>query len=176
MARFARTTAVMRRPSKRHVGWDLAVVADGYVDVAAGAKAVLATVTVAGLVSVGPGTVVRSRGFISTRTDQNAASEDQIGAFGIGFVNSVAGTLGITALPGPVTEALWDGWFVHQFFADRFTRGDTTGFTSRTQTLEIDSKAMRKFDQDQNMVLMVENGGLNGLAINIQMRFLIKAG
>ena len=178
MARFARTTAVRRGPSKqRYVGWDLAAINTSMTVIAANTKAVLATFTTAALVNVGPGTIVRTRGIFSVSSDQAAASEVQIGAMGVGFVNSVAGTLGITALPGPSTEALWDGWFVHQFFSDRFEFQTAAGFESRTMDRYIiDSKAMRKFDQDQNMVIVVENAGNRGIQVGVSLRFLVKAG
>ena len=45
-------------------------------------------------------------------TNETAASENQLGAFGIALVNDVAAALGVTGIPGPATDALWDGWFV----------------------------------------------------------------
>jgi len=177
MARTFRNTAVVRRPSKRHVGWDAALVTTGFTTIAAGAKSVLGILTSAALTEIGPGTIVRTRGMLTFRSDQTGASEGYVGAIGCGFVNVVAGTLGITALPGPVTEALWDGWFVHQFFSGAFIFVSGVGFQEpSSQSIEVDSKAMRKFDQDENMVIMVENGGVTGLDIILQLRFLVKAG
>ncbi len=178
MARNFTNRNQIRRPSRRHVGWDLAVVSVGFNVVPANSKLVLATVTVAGLSAVGPGTIVRTRGYFAVQSDQEAADETQVGSIGFGLVNSVAGTLGVTGLPGPSSEALWDGWFVHQFFTTQYTFETGIGFqTGGIFGMDIDSKAMRKFDQDQNIVVMVENThATQGLSISLQARFLIKAG
>ena len=59
-------------------------------------------------------TVLRSVGQISVSTDNDGASEQQVGAWGMCIVSDVALAIGITALPSPVSEISDDFWFVHQ--------------------------------------------------------------
>ena len=102
-----------------------------------------------------------------------------MGAFGLAFVTRVAQTLGVTGLPSPVTDANWDGWFVHQFFNQRFTISTAVGTVNSAfgDGFEVDSKAMRKFDGEDGLVMVAENANAShGFIIAPLIRFLIKAG
>ncbi len=178
MARNFRNTGLIRSPrSKRQTGWDLSVSSTSFVTIAANTKVALAVFNSAALAEVGPGTIVRTRGLLAVKTDQISAAEAQIGAFGIGFVNSVAGQLGVTALPGPSTEITWDGWFVLQPILQNFAFGTAVGFDpDHAVQYPIDSKAMRKYDVDENLAVMVQNDAATGFDIAIYIRFLVKFG
>ena len=92
------------------------------------------------------------------------------------LINETARALGVTAIPGPGTDSLYDGWFVHQFVMQKLIRASGVGFTEG-QVYEIDSKAMRKFEGDEGLVFMVENNSpTDGFDIIVGLRILIKAG
>ena len=172
MARRSFVRGGFARAPKRQTDWRLSLVSVGFTTVATSTKSLLASLSAATLGVIAPSTVVRTRGMITVTSDQGAAIEDQIGSFGMAFVNEVARALGVTALPGPTTDVLFDGWFVHQFFQQAGIRADDP--VGRTYV--IDSKAMRKFDSDLGLVFMCENTGAHGLNIAVQLRMLIKAG
>ncbi len=153
MARVGRRGSFVRGP-RRLTDWAFGVQATGYTTVAAGSKVLLASIASTALLPIAPATVIRTRGYISVASDQSAGIEDVIGAFGMAFVNETARALGVTAIPGPASESLFDGWFVHQLFEFKHISN-----TSSPQSMgfEIDSKAMRKFDSDLGLVFMVEN-------------------
>ena len=98
------------RQSRPNRGWAGVVSAAG-VAVPAASKVLLGSFILVGEVEE---TILRTVGQIGIVTDQTAASEDQLGAFGLATVSNVAFAIGITAIPGPVTEIEDDGWFVHQ--------------------------------------------------------------
>ncbi len=161
------------RIARRATDWFFSLESVGYTTVAANSKVLLALTLPAAMSLVAPATIVRTRGVISIRSDQSAASEDQVGAFGFGLVNPVAASLGVTGLPGPASEALWDGWFVHQWFAA--TNADQAAPFNMMQI--IDSKAMRKIDADEAIVVMIENSSAaNGFQVSTSFRMLLKAG
>ena len=163
---------------KRLTDWAFGVIGASYVSVPPSSKVVLASFSGANLSDISPGTIVRTRGMFSIASDQISATETQIGAFGIALVNDVARALGVTGIPGPATDTLWDGWFVHRFFAQRMQFASSSGFDGRGATeYEVDSKAMRKFESDQGLVVVLENNhATNGLFVATNLRFLVKAG
>jgi len=58
-----------------------------------------------------------------------------------------------------------------------FRSVDATGsfFVNASQTFEFDSKGMRKFTEDQTVVVMVENAAAaHGCVFNINFRMLLK--
>ncbi len=62
-------------------------------------------------------TILRTVGVLSIRSDQIAAPEEQVGAFGMIKVTDLAIAAGAASIPGPVTDIGDDGWFVHVPFA-----------------------------------------------------------
>ncbi len=70
------------------------------------------------LSNVGIGeTVRRTIGNIWVVSDQAAADEVQVGAFGCIVVTDLAAAAGAASIPGPFTDANDDGWFVWQGFS-----------------------------------------------------------
>ena len=103
-------------------------------------------------------TILRTVGTLMVSSDQLAASEDQIGAFGMYIVNDVAATLGVTALPGPITDIADDGWYVYVPICQRFGFSDATGWNADFGLrYPFDSKAKRKMHEGTRAVLMAEN-------------------
>ncbi len=157
----------------------MAVGAAAFTNIPAASKVLLARFTAAQLLDQAPGTLIRTRGLLSVKSDQVVAREDYEGAFGCAFVNETAGALGVTAIPGPSTAgSIFDGWFVYQHFTGMLEFGTAVGFDGRAVNhFPIDSKAMRKFDADESLVIMAENENAgNGCDLAFQARFLIKAG
>ncbi len=162
-----------RRSSKRQTEWSLAFQSLGITAVPAASKVLLSVINPNA--PSGIGTIVRSRGILSIRTDTPAANEHQTGAMGIAVVNSVAAALGVTGLPGPGTEIGFD-WFVYQSFA-QMQITSTTLTTVVGFQYEIDSKAMRKFGIDERLVFMIENlSTTNAFDMLANIRFLVKSG
>ncbi len=127
------------------------------------------------------GTIVRTRGFIWCKSDQLSATEMPIGAMGIVVVREAARVIGVSAVPSPVTDSADDGWFVHQFWQAGidFVQQDATGVQMGNYwtRFEFDSKAQRKFNADDAIVVVIENSAAaHGLAYAINFRMLVKPG
>jgi len=120
-----------------------------------------------------PFTVVRSHFLLDVRSDQAASSEIQAGAFGLAVVSNQAAGAGVTALPTPVTDLGSDLWFVHQpFFGSQTTLANVA---LDARQYQIDSKAMRKVDDDEDIVIMGEFSNLgSGVTLRTAGRLLVK--
>ncbi len=169
-----RGSFVRGRGPRRLVSWDLRGSATSVAVPASSAVLVLVFPS-ATIDLLAPATLIRTRGLVSIATDQIIASETQVGAFGIGFVNTVAGALGITGMPSPIMDSSWEGWFVWQALHAQFEFVTGAGFEHNVMTtFEIDSKAMRKFDTDEALAYIVENRGTRGFNISVDLRHLVK--
>ena len=103
-------------------------------------------------------TLVRTRGeLLMFLSAADAVTSGFHGAIGIAKVTAAAFAVGVTAIPGPVTEDSWDGWLYHRHFAlIAQNSSPTDGSVISTLRLEIDSKAMRKFQEDEALVAIME--------------------
>lgn len=92
-------------------------------------------------------TIVRLRGRLMLQLE-TAASENSgfEYAFGITVVSSNAFDVGVTAVPEPLTDIAWDGWFVHGtgVLLARNATPQLEDGPNVVKDLVIDSKAMRK--------------------------------
>ena len=79
---------------------------------AAGSIAVLSNVMTAAELALRPFTVVRTRGIMQLRSDQNGATEFQHAGFGACVVSDQAVAIGVTAVPTPMTDRVSDLWFM----------------------------------------------------------------
>ena len=143
------------RRQKRSVKVWIGPAAQGYVAVANASKVLLASTGGFGLGSAG--TIIRSRGLLSVRPTTEGTSVSVDGAFGIAVVSATALATGITAIPGPFTDADWSGWMVHQFFGFRYSVKTAVAEDLLNTNMEIDSKAMRKVAGDEAIVLVGES-------------------
>ncbi len=134
-------------------GWS-AVASTGLVTVATSTKVLVASFTP--LLPVE--TIRRTRGIVFWKSDQQTATEDPIGAFGMAIVSADAFAAGAASIPGPFSDDGSDLWFVHQYLHTAVTFSDATGLVQLGTQYEIDSKAMRKLSAEEILVLMVENG------------------
>ena len=123
-----------------------------------------------------PFTIVRTRFLVGIVSDQAAASEDYAAAFGMAVVSDEAVAVGVTAVPTPITQMASDFWFVHQMMFGSFLFGDVTGFNESVMTqYEIDSKAMRKVDIGQDLVVVAEFSTVgSGSIVTAGGRMLVK--
>ena len=123
-----------------------------------------------------PFTVVRTRMTVSIATDQLSADESQVGAIGLCVVSSQAVAIGVTAVPTPLTDLASDLWFVHQPLLSEMILNTAIGFDSNGgHVYEIDSKAMRKVNDDEEIIVVVEgSGAFQGAIIKTVGRLLIK--
>ncbi len=167
-----RRTSFRTRGARRATDWSLGFRPVALTPVAVGSKLLLGSLTQPGI--RGPGTIVRTRGGLYFQTDQEAADEVQIGAVGMMLVTQAALTAGAAAIPGPSIDALNDGWFWWQSLLHaQFVAGGNP--TKPGRFIEIDSKAMRKFDDGMALVLMVENASpINVFEIAVDIRILVK--
>ena len=140
-----------------------------------GSAAVVASLNAAAL-ALRPFTVVRSRLYAHIDSDQQAAGENYTGAVGIAVVSDQALAIGITAVPTPVTDAGSDLWFLHQWMIGALTFSSAVGLDANAGVgMNIDSKAMRKVDVGQDLIVVVERGDiLGGAAITVAGRILVK--
>ena len=125
-----------------------------------------------------PFTIVRTRFLVGIVSDQLAASETQVGALGMAVVSDQAVAVGVTAIPTPVTDMASDLWFVHQLLYNEFTFASGVGFNEDgLHQYEIDSKAMRKVDIGQDLVIVGELSGASstgGFNLTVGGRMLVK--
>jgi len=165
--------------SRRQTDWAITVQTLAYVTIAAASKVLLTSFDAASLRGIAPATIIRTRGVLSIRPGAASTNQEQLGAFGVAFVNETAGALGVTAIPGPGTNGTFDGWFVHQYYAGNsfdVGGGGVEYLPIAAFGFDIDSKAMRKFTEDVNLVVMAENLGSADHRLAIHLRFLVKAG
>ena len=123
-----------------------------------------------------PFTIIRTHLALHLSSDQIIATEDQVAAYGIAIVSDQASAAGVAAVPTPDTDAGSDLWFVHKYMHNRFGFADATGFARIGTSYTIDSKAMRRVEEGQDMVTVaeVDTATSSGLQLMVAGRFLIK--
>ena len=109
-----------------------------------------------------PGTIVRIRGHVSVQMDVGAADDSIACAVGIIVVNDDALAIGATAIPSP-SDDLDADWIWHGWFALRAMQTSNEGLAGgAAASREIDSKAMRRVKQNDNLAVMFDNNVLTG--------------
>ena len=103
-------------------------------------------------------TLLRNVGRILVKSDQVAATEVMIGAFGMIVVTDLAVAAGAASIPGPITDAADDGWLLYVPLVSDFTFVTAAGFSNTLSSVyDFDSKAKRKTGEGQKIAVMVEN-------------------
>jgi len=119
-------------------------------------------------------TVLRTRGIVSSAPGAHSADTNVIGAYGFAYVSEQAAAAGVASIPGPYTDAAWDGWFVHGYYNWDFEFGTAVGIqTPGSVQQEFDSKAMRKGSSNDRVVVIVESRA-DAQLVSIQFRQLVK--
>jgi len=164
-----------RLGSRRETSW-LAIDPASVTLASSGSAAITHTMTTAEKAKL-PFTVIRTRLNVHIISDQLGADEFSMVGFGMCVVTEQAVSVGITAVPTPMTELRSDMWFVHQVMYNDFTFVSGVGFDSAGgRDYEIDSKAARKVNEDQEIIAVAENSSLTaaGCTLLIGGRLLIK--
>ena len=172
---MARRHSTFRRGSgqRRSTSWlDIPL---GIVNVGAGGASIFASLSVAELAKR-PFTIVRTHLEVKFGSDQAIATESQLGAIGLCVVSDQAAAIGITAVPTPDTDLSSDLWFLNQVVFNDFLFFSQAGFEDNAgRRYSIDSKAMRKVNDDQDVLVVVEaTGGSDGTQFFVGGRILIK--
>ena len=146
--------------------------------IALNALGLIASLTSAALAAA-PFTIVRTRGILTVWSDQSTASEAPEGILGQVVVQNTAVLIGASAVPDPLNEFDAD-FFVYQpvQLQDMRLTASTSvdGFTEVGKTQwEIDSKAMRKVDTQEDIAVVFRNSSAaDGLVMAYTGRFLVK--
>ena len=121
-------------------------------------------------------TVIRVRGGLWVSSDQGGANEEPFGSLGFAVVTDQAAAIGVTALPTPETDRASDNWFLWEPWVASTRVASSIGFTSDPfRYYPIDSKAMRKVDDGDNVVVMLENSSAaDGVNYILNFRMLVK--
>jgi len=131
----------------------------------------------ADLLSKRPFTIIRLHLELLLISDQVAADEIQIGAIGLCVVSDQSAAAGVASVPTPVTDGSSDLWMMHKWFMDNFLRvGTPASAAHNAKTYTIESKSMRKVNDDQDILLVAElaTGFSSGFTISVAGRLLIK--
>ncbi len=163
------------RAQRRQTTWLGSADVAAVVNIPNNANVLLESLTGAQVDLIAPFTIVRVRGLISIKSDQLAALENPYGAVGFMVVTEQARAAGAASIPGPVSNNDDGEWFVHQPISAFFTFATAAGYESQGgRVFEFDSKAMRKVQAGQAIVIMVENETAAGFDVNVDYRILIK--
>ncbi len=165
---FVRRNNVMRRETQWFAG---TTTSNG---LAAASTAVLAASLNAAALALRPFTVIRTRGWVHMRSDQVAASELVVVHYGLAVVSDQAVGIGVTAVPTPATDNGSDLWFTYVSGAV-FENVDANVSGVDQLLIPIDSKAMRKVEDGQDVVAVVETDAQSlGAQATAFFRLLIK--
>jgi len=128
----------------------------------------------AALLALRPFTIVRVRGVLQCQSDQVIASESYGVGIGMAVVSDQAVAIGVTAVPTPVTDRGSDLWLLYESLFARFNFADGTGLIDPMgRFIQFDSKAMRKVEEGQDVIITQENE-LNGCLTVVAGRMLVK--
>jgi len=132
-------------------------------------------------------TVIRTRGelllFLGTA---GSAFDGFHGAFGVGIATERAFNAGIASLPLPLTDEDDEMWLYHRYFqcfaggtiaaATAAQQADQVNPTAAAVRIEVDSKAMRKFESGMVIfaALQVVETGVATLEWSFASRMLVK--
>jgi len=120
-----------------------------------------------------PFTVVRTRIYWTCGSDQTAADEDYYVALGASIVSIQAAAIGVTAVPTPFIDLNSDLFFLIEMLGNR-TIGTQVDAIS-VMTRDVDSKAMRKVEEGNQVAIVLENSSVSSGSRSITSgRMLVK--
>ena len=120
-----------------------------------------------------PFTIVRTHLSGILFSDQAAAIETQVAGIGLSVVTDQAAAVGVTAVPTPITDLGSDQFFAHKLIWAR--ESSLTDRTNPAVNWSLDSKAMRKVKESDDMAIVAEfSGAGQGLILGAGGRILIK--
>ena len=166
MANFRSSRSILTRSPKRRTSWEVGpeTGTSGSPQLLSSTVAQLATTAVA--TAIDSLTQVRLRGELVINLLTAAAQGDGFhGAFGIAKATTAAVVAGIASLPQLITEEAWDGWLYFRYFSvlsgGIIAQGvsadeDIVNSVTAALRVEVDSKAMRKFDINESLFAAIE--------------------
>ncbi len=171
--RIARRSGLVLRGGRniRQTRW--LFIATTETTLAGAPTAVLVTSLDAAALALLPFTIVRTRGVIHIHSDQAGADETYGVAYGEAVVSEQAAAIGVTAVPTPVTDKGSDLWYVYESLFQHLEVVTSASAFDEGAFKEFDSRAMRKVEEGQNIVSVVENE-INGVIVTVTGRQLIK--
>ena len=153
MARNFRTVMRNGRP-RRETDWFS--VDTGSFNIGAASTATLFASLSASALAARPFTIVRTRLTWFCHSDQSIATEVWGGAIAMAVVSDQASASGVAAIPTPITDQFSDLFYVYDEQYGEFTFKTGVGMEEIGRVVKIDSKAMRKVNADQDVVLVGE--------------------
>jgi len=122
-------------------------------------------------------TLVRTRGlFTFAAASVGAAATDQmLGAVGIGVVTAEAFAIGVTAVPVPITTQGWDGWIYWSPL--QLSPSQNAASPGAYIVKEVDSRAMRKLRLGDTIYAALQislDGGTLSYQTYFDSRLLLK--
>ena len=174
MARSSRSSRSRIVSTRRQTGWEQGPGGFTLFSSAGPTAGILGPST---LLVVDGHTLVRTRGVYELVLKTAATVGDGFhGALGIGVVTEPAFSVGVTAIPTPISEVEWDGWLWHEFFSltsPTVTPGENSASVIR---MPIDSKAMRKVGINEVIYAAIEMTeiGVATLDARLNTRILFK--
>ncbi len=170
----------LRQGQRRQTEWVASADVTAATTIAAGMSVLTQSLTEATLLALGllPSTIIRTRGVLYTRSDQDAADEAGFGAMSFAVTSEPARAAGVGSLLAPIANEGADVFFVYQtWFAGN--GGPSTGalFSRPWYTQMFDSKAQRKIEDGQAIVTVLENGSAStgGADFILKFRMLFKS-
>ena len=151
---FSRGRSGIKPPQRQINNFAITGEFDGITTATAGVKA-LGTV---GVTTLQSSTVVRTRGMFCSKVVSGVPAGNSIirGAIGIIMVSSDAFTVGITAIPGPLSDSDND-WYVWAPFCHLLQSGDDEGIAIMANAVvPFDSRGMRKVKVGDVSAVVVE--------------------
>ncbi len=136
-------------------------------------SAVLANSLNAAGLALRPFTIVRSRGIMHIHSDQIGSDETYGAAMGCCVVSDQAVAIGVTAVPTPVTDKSSDLWYVYESLFQHVEVVTSANVLNEGAFLQFDSRAMRKVEEGQDFILVVENE-IAGVVVTTTGRTLVK--
>ena len=126
-----------------------------------------------------PGTIVRLRGLFQVYPSDLTVDRIAFGALGLCIVNGEAFDAGAASVPVPWTESFSDRWFYYTYWStvSKTDVGATEelNWVGGSEPIIIDSKAMRKVEEQDVMVAVIEAASSgSGADYFLNYRTLIK--
>jgi len=176
MARSRLVRPIRSRSQRKSVWIPFVGLTTAVVTLPAASAVLFASLNAAAL-ALRPFTIVRTRASLWTRSDQSAATEEPFGNLGIAVVSDQAVAIGVTAVPTPSTDPGSSLFFSYADWYAAFSVSTAVGFEGASvgSRIDIDSKAMRKVEIGQDVVITVENeAAAHGALFLLSGRILIK--
>ena len=181
MARSLRGSFPGRATSQRRkTAWGIGPGGQTAAAIAAGAPQFIGSAIQPGVEGL---TIVRLRGHLDIQlTLATAANDGFSGSIGIGLATLAAVTAGIASVPTPLTEQDAENWLWWYAFNVHGAQAFSTGAAPGTEqngtvvSVEIDSKAMRKFPSEMSIYAAVESAetGTAAMIVRLDTRMLLK--